>query len=171
MIRRPPRSTLFPSTTLFRSSAGQGATLPALPVRAARAFPHIPPHRGRPTGPLRRQAAFPVPQGLCETPPPASGCCPCRQTPPQTALRASARVPLPRSLPPPPESNAAPHWKTPRQTRPTPSCPLTLWTSCPEPTTRQVGQPESPRFLRGRSEERRFLQCLHPRHHPAPHLS
>src|SRR5256885_3854331 len=27
MIRRPPRSTLFPYTTLFRSRAGQGARL------------------------------------------------------------------------------------------------------------------------------------------------
>src|SRR3712207_8001691 len=29
MIRRPPRSTLFPSTTLFRSEQGQGALRPA----------------------------------------------------------------------------------------------------------------------------------------------
>src|SRR3712207_8845800 len=28
MIRRPPRSTLFPYTTLFRSEAGVGAALP-----------------------------------------------------------------------------------------------------------------------------------------------
>src|SRR2546421_9433762 len=27
MIRRPPRSTLFPYTTLFRSSSGQGRTV------------------------------------------------------------------------------------------------------------------------------------------------
>src|SRR5258708_32032190 len=30
MIRRPPRSTLFPYTTLFRSAAGVGDTIPAL---------------------------------------------------------------------------------------------------------------------------------------------
>src|SRR2546425_7429150 len=30
MIRRPPRSTLFPYTTLFRSSRAQMATLPRL---------------------------------------------------------------------------------------------------------------------------------------------
>src|SRR3989442_6319803 len=30
MIRRPPRSTLFPYTTLFRSSAGQGGLAAAL---------------------------------------------------------------------------------------------------------------------------------------------
>src|SRR3712207_7813775 len=29
MIRRPPRSTLFPYTTLFRSGAGRGADGPA----------------------------------------------------------------------------------------------------------------------------------------------
>src|SRR2546426_8490872 len=29
MIRRPPRSTLFPYTTLFRSGAGVGSALPA----------------------------------------------------------------------------------------------------------------------------------------------
>src|SRR3712207_7190064 len=35
MIRRPPRSTLFPYTTLFRSDAGGGA--PRADVRARRA--------------------------------------------------------------------------------------------------------------------------------------
>src|SRR3712207_7825637 len=30
MIRRPPRSTLFPYTTLFRSSAGEDADVPDL---------------------------------------------------------------------------------------------------------------------------------------------
>src|SRR3712207_8481667 len=30
MIRRPPRSTLFPYTTLFRSSAGSGYGLPTI---------------------------------------------------------------------------------------------------------------------------------------------
>src|SRR3712207_8590629 len=35
MIRRPPRSTLFPYTTLFRSAVQRGQALPALgrPVR------------------------------------------------------------------------------------------------------------------------------------------
>src|SRR5258708_30588669 len=32
MIRRPPRSTLFPYTTLFRSSARAAMSLPALPT-------------------------------------------------------------------------------------------------------------------------------------------
>src|SRR3712207_7053224 len=32
MIRRPPRSTLFPYTTLFRSHAGDGQQLARLPV-------------------------------------------------------------------------------------------------------------------------------------------
>src|SRR5438270_2314650 len=41
MIRRPPRSTLFPYTTLFRSHAGPGAT-------AGRAYrPEAPPGRRR----------------------------------------------------------------------------------------------------------------------------
>src|SRR3712207_8787840 len=38
MIRRPPRSTLFPYTTLFRSGGGaraQGRDRPGLPQRAA----------------------------------------------------------------------------------------------------------------------------------------
>src|SRR2546422_5790713 len=32
MIRRPPRSTLFPYTTLFRSSVGSATRLPARPA-------------------------------------------------------------------------------------------------------------------------------------------
>src|SRR2546422_1524363 len=35
MIRRPPRSTLFPYTTLFRSPTDQVATTPSLKRRAA----------------------------------------------------------------------------------------------------------------------------------------
>src|SRR3712207_7853345 len=38
MIRRPPRSTLFPYTTLFRSSRGRPAR-PRAPRRGARALP------------------------------------------------------------------------------------------------------------------------------------
>src|SRR6266446_9612392 len=34
MIRRPPRSTLFPYTTLFRSDGSLGAHPPSIPVRA-----------------------------------------------------------------------------------------------------------------------------------------
>src|SRR3712207_6882424 len=51
MIRRPPRSTLFPYTTLFRSPAAQAAHRPpALPRRLGR------PRRGPPAarGPGRR---------------------------------------------------------------------------------------------------------------------
>src|SRR6266480_4999727 len=36
MIRRPPRSTLFPYTTLFRSSASDGATTAARSRRSGR---------------------------------------------------------------------------------------------------------------------------------------
>src|SRR2546426_5677166 len=42
MIRRPPRSTLFPYTTLFRSRGGEGAE-----PRDARRVPHAPHARGR----------------------------------------------------------------------------------------------------------------------------
>src|SRR3712207_8130772 len=34
MIRRPPRSTLFPYTTLFRSARGDGARLPGVGAEA-----------------------------------------------------------------------------------------------------------------------------------------
>src|SRR2546426_3528551 len=36
MIRRPPRSTLFPYTTLFRSHQGVTATVPKLVLREVR---------------------------------------------------------------------------------------------------------------------------------------
>src|SRR3712207_8593333 len=38
MIRRPPRSTLFPYTTLFRSESG-ATTRVSAPLRRARAWP------------------------------------------------------------------------------------------------------------------------------------
>src|SRR2546427_2619375 len=46
MIRRPPRSTLFPYTTLFRSLPGGGGLPPGLPrehERFAAASPVVPP--------------------------------------------------------------------------------------------------------------------------------
>src|SRR3712207_9287759 len=50
MIRRPPRSTLFPYTTLFRSRPGAGAlgSIPAPYVLVALAVP---------AGPVTREAA------------------------------------------------------------------------------------------------------------------
>src|SRR2546425_3770936 len=47
MIRRPPRSTLFPYTTLFRSAVQsrcdpRARAAPAAPARAARFPPHVP---------------------------------------------------------------------------------------------------------------------------------
>src|SRR3712207_8790432 len=48
MIRRPPRSTLFPYTTLFRSEGAYGRTartartFPLLPLRDGRTAPHQP---------------------------------------------------------------------------------------------------------------------------------
>src|SRR3712207_7340336 len=43
MIRRPPRSTLFPYTTLFRSSAQSDVTVPILPsfLRSPASSPHL----------------------------------------------------------------------------------------------------------------------------------
>src|SRR3712207_8948125 len=38
MIRRPPRSTLFPYTTLFRSSRGQAADIPRIATEFAAAL-------------------------------------------------------------------------------------------------------------------------------------
>src|SRR5260221_8762552 len=40
MIRRPPRSTLFPYTTLFRSAAVRGRRRPRVGVRARRLARH-----------------------------------------------------------------------------------------------------------------------------------
>src|SRR6266536_6211822 len=39
MIRRPPRSTLFPYTTLFRSRPGQHAAVPGAAVRPPAGLP------------------------------------------------------------------------------------------------------------------------------------
>src|SRR5256885_8711198 len=50
MIRRPPRSTLFPYTTLFRSRPPSTRT-PAAATRAARRGPRTPP----PTSAARRR--------------------------------------------------------------------------------------------------------------------
>src|SRR5688572_31857984 len=45
MIRRPPRSTLFPYTTLFRSLPMSSRTLPAPMVPPPRRTPSCPPTR------------------------------------------------------------------------------------------------------------------------------
>src|SRR5438552_11390864 len=61
MIRRPPRSTLFPYTTLFRSlraAPAGGALLPAGGVRRAGgggAGARLHARRGRPARPLRSE--------------------------------------------------------------------------------------------------------------------
>src|SRR3712207_7721419 len=47
MIRRPPRSTLFPYTTLFRSLEGYGGRRPADQEAPPRARRPRPLHRGR----------------------------------------------------------------------------------------------------------------------------
>src|SRR3712207_8698291 len=50
MIRRPPRSTLFPYTTLFRSDGPRALLAQALPRLARR----LPPAGGRARGPAAR---------------------------------------------------------------------------------------------------------------------
>src|SRR5690349_23197962 len=62
MIRRPPRSTLFPYTTLFRSRANRGhrasPVLPDLRERGgSRGVPDLPRPAARPGGDLRRGRA------------------------------------------------------------------------------------------------------------------
>src|SRR3712207_7803401 len=65
MIRRPPRSTLFPYTTLFRSGGGGVASRAAAPhrvqARMARRLPELARQRrgtrARPLRPRRRAAA------------------------------------------------------------------------------------------------------------------
>src|SRR5689334_24568047 len=52
MIRRPPTSTLFPYTTLFRSPPGRLRGQPALPRRLDRARDHVH-HRDRHRRPRR----------------------------------------------------------------------------------------------------------------------
>src|SRR3712207_7373570 len=61
MIRRPPRSTLFPYTTLFRSSGSDDRIPPTSPRRAARDARHpdgLPPGPRllRPGPPLSRRS-------------------------------------------------------------------------------------------------------------------
>src|SRR3712207_8176861 len=60
MIRRPPRSTLFPYTTLFRSRGGARAVLPlqhhALPRRQAAAPARPGRHRPAPAPRRRRRS-------------------------------------------------------------------------------------------------------------------
>src|SRR3712207_9007586 len=64
MIRRPPRSTLFPYTTLFRSVLPLAQPGPTLPVRRVRALPAaVPPDR-----PASR-AARPLADGGRDRPP------------------------------------------------------------------------------------------------------
>src|SRR6266481_7596802 len=65
MIRRPPRSTLFPYTTLFRSPRGAARAAPAR--RQAGGLPRRPDARGRARGAARggrpRRGHRPLPAG------------------------------------------------------------------------------------------------------------
>src|SRR2546429_7090100 len=59
MIRRPPRSTLFPYTTLFRSSLGQRAPAPSgPPVDGVRHRDDRDAHRPVPDRGVRKDAAL-----------------------------------------------------------------------------------------------------------------
>src|SRR5690349_22556400 len=62
MIPRPPRSTLFPYTTLFRSAGGQAAASAARPVRRQERDRGDPARRGR--GRVRHFCRRPVPHVL-----------------------------------------------------------------------------------------------------------
>src|SRR3712207_8094825 len=59
MIRRPPRSTLFPYTTLFRSHRRRPAT-------AAAGLPRRGDQRGAPVHPAARERHVPVERVGCE---------------------------------------------------------------------------------------------------------
>src|SRR5690349_22855280 len=66
MIRRPPRSTLFPYTTLFRSRAPQPAGAARPDARGARAAARVRPrlpHRGGDAGLPRRPGGVAVHTG------------------------------------------------------------------------------------------------------------
>src|SRR3712207_8324515 len=63
MIRRPPRSTLFPYTTLFRSALVAGARKPRHP-RAGRARPERGDNRVR-AGRPAADGGGPRPRGAC----------------------------------------------------------------------------------------------------------
>src|SRR3712207_7103887 len=64
MIRRPPRSTLFPYTTLFRSDGGQGRR-PVEVVDVDRRLEALPLRRHLQEGPdLRADAGHPSGHGL-----------------------------------------------------------------------------------------------------------
>src|SRR3712207_8596731 len=60
MIRRPPRSTLFPYTTLFRSG-GDGPHLVQVDLRARPRRPHRRDRDGEPAGLARGRPASPRP--------------------------------------------------------------------------------------------------------------
>src|SRR3712207_7129766 len=71
MIRRPPRSTLFPYTTLFRSSAAprRAAPVGAGPARKARRHPPPPADlrrapAGRPSRPLHSAGPLSAPHAV-----------------------------------------------------------------------------------------------------------
>src|SRR3989441_6785420 len=62
MIRRPPRSTLFPYTTLFRSRAGWSASAPDRDVPIIGSKPGGPPRFARPARGRRAGRTGAVPQ-------------------------------------------------------------------------------------------------------------
>src|SRR3712207_3009921 len=71
MIRRPPRSTLFPSTTLFRSSRGEQPPRPVEPRRQP--CPTTPPAPLTPPSPRPSCSPSPKPPYCCAPPSPRCG--------------------------------------------------------------------------------------------------
>src|SRR5436190_14269183 len=63
MTRRPPRSTLFPYTTLFRSNAANGRFLASNPLRRAQRFPAFQDHASSIRRSERQESFLLVPPG------------------------------------------------------------------------------------------------------------
>src|SRR2546425_7152233 len=64
MIRRPPRSTLFPYTTLFRSRIGRTSPGPSRPSARARPRPDAI-RRPSAWGPCSTPCSWMIPHGRC----------------------------------------------------------------------------------------------------------
>src|SRR5687768_18299264 len=67
LVRRPPRSTLFPYTTLFRSPRTAGPAVPALPSTARRSAGASPPTLPSSRAPPRARSC--PPRGAAADPP------------------------------------------------------------------------------------------------------
>src|SRR5438445_762415 len=110
MIRRPPRSTLFPYTTLFRSQSG----IPGIPERRVR--PEAPAQEERPNVARPDRARTEPPAVVAPERPRAEPRRPAESRP-QSAPPAPPRVQPPAAPPAPPrnEPRAEPKRDAPKQ--------------------------------------------------------